>query len=83
MNYRFKPNKRAEEATLDEQMRKVIEEACEAYDANMKRESDARIAEELLDTIWACEGALRKLSQASVVVAEDRFMLKARERGDL
>lgn len=83
MKYMFKANKRSKEATIYQQIDKVVEEANEARDALNDMETDYRIAEELLDTIWACEGALRKLPKAVVDEAFDIVNEKAVVRGDV
>lgn len=83
MKYRFKPNKRAKEATIYQQMDKVVEEATEALSALHDMESDDRVSEELLDCIWACEGALRKIRKHIVEEAERRVVEKAEARGDV
>lgn len=51
------------------QVNKVREEAIEALEAILNGESDARIDEELLDCIHACETALRR-RPASTIAAE-------------
>lgn len=83
MKYLFKANKRSKEATIYQQIDKVIEEANEARDALNDMEPDNRVAEELLDTIWACEGALRKLSKRAVDDAFEIVKEKAVARGDV
>lgn len=83
MQYRFRKNRRAAEATMHQQLEKVVEEAHEAVISYNDMEGDARIAEELLDCIWACEGALRKLSKRAVDDACWIVDEKARKRGDV
>lgn len=83
MKYLFKSNKRSKEATIYRQIDKVIEEANEARDALNDMEPDHRVAEELLDTIWACEGALRKLPKRAVDDACEIVSEKAVARGDV
>lgn len=51
------------------QINKVREEAIEALEAVLNGEPDARIDEELLDCIHACETALRR-RKATTVAAE-------------
>lgn len=83
MKYLFKSNKRSKESTIYQQLDKVIEEANEARDALNDMEPDNRVAEELLDTIWACEGALRKLPKKDVYDAYEIVKEKAVARGDV
>lgn len=83
MKYTFKANKRAKHATIHQQIEKVVEEAEEARSAYYDIEPDFRVAEELLDCIWACEGALRKLPKKSVEDAFEIVLEKAKKRGDV
>jgi hypothetical protein len=80
--YRFPANKRAESAFMSDQLRKVREEAGEAYSAYVYEEGSSRIVEELWDTIQAVEGALRKFPLPDVIKGLAVVKIKSRHRGD-
>lgn len=80
--YMFPENLRAKESTLDKQLRKVMEEAGEAWFAHDKAEGDERIIEELWDVVQAAEGALRKFPKRSVLKGFAVVKLKGHRRGD-
>ena len=80
--YMFPENLRAKEATLDKQLRKVMEEAGEAWFAHDKGEGDDRIIEELWDVVQAAEGALRKFPKMGVLKGFAVVRLKGHRRGD-
>jgi hypothetical protein len=80
--YRFPENRRADAASMSDQLRKVREEACEAHCAYIYEEGSGRIIEELWDVIQAAEGALRKFPLPEVVKGLALVKIKSRHRGD-
>lgn len=80
--YRFPANRRAQEATLKEQLLKVCEEAREAWQAYADGEPEWRIIEELEDAHQAIEGAERKFKPQDILVGRARVRIKCRHRGD-
>lgn len=84
MEYRpiFPENMRAARLPLKAQVFKVIEEAEEVYRAIKDKESNARIIEETLDTIHACEGVLRKFRPQEIEEAIKLVYEKNKSRGD-
>lgn len=80
--YRFPANKRAKESTLNDQVAKVREEAVEVYRAYMDMD-DEQMIHEVMDTIYAAEGILRKYRKEQVEYAYECVIAKARERGDI
>lgn len=81
-SYVFPANRRAEEATLKEQLLKVHEEALEAWQAYVDGEPEWRIIEELEDAHQALEGAERKFKMRDILVGRARVRIKCRHRGD-
>lgn len=79
--YRFPANKRAEEATLPEQIKKLMEEVAEVSDAYLHK--DGTILEETWDVIYAAEGILRKFPTDEVERAKEYVRTKAVSRGDV
>jgi hypothetical protein len=80
--YRFPANGKAKEATLEQQARKVCEEAGEVLFAVRRAEGVDHLLEETLDTIHACEGILRRYPMRRVLVAHARVLVKCMLRGD-
>lgn len=80
--YRFPSNKRAESASLCDQIIKLHEETNEVSRAFLDDESDARIIEETWDVIQAAEGVLRKFPIHKVVFGFFLVLFKSRRRGD-
>lgn len=80
--YAFPANRRAQEATLEEQLLKLCEEAREAYQAYVDGEPEWRIIEELEDARQALEGAERKFKERDILVGRVRVRIKCRHRGD-
>ena len=80
--YRFPANKKAREATLEQQARKVCEEADEVLMAVERAEGIDHLLEECFDVIHAVEGILRRYSMRRVFVAHARVLVKCMIRGD-
>ena len=80
--FRFPANKRAKDATLNEQVAKVREEAVEVYRACMDWDDEA-ILIEAWDVIYAAEGVLRKYPKDMAERAFEAVKAKAKERGDI
>ena len=80
--YRFPSNKRAECASLCDQIIKLHEETNEVSRAFLDDESDARIIEETWDVIQTAEGILRKFPTWMVAIGFARVKLKSWHRGD-
>lgn len=80
--YRFPANGRAKACSLHEQLMRVTDEAAEAYVAEADGEGAERIIEELLDTIHAAEGALRKFKPQKVRDGYLQVVAKNNQRGD-
>lgn len=80
--YLFPANNRANAATLHDQLRKTEDEAIEALNAQQNNEGNMRVIEELLDTIHAAEGALRKFPEWQVHVCVALVKIKNFGRGD-
>ncbi len=78
----FPQNSRAKEATVAEQISKILEEAQEVVQAYEDDEDDARIVEETFDCIQACEGLLRKFSKRDVIIEFAKVKIKSMRRGD-
>ena len=81
-SYVFPANRRAEEATLEEQLLKLCEEAREALQAYAEGEPEWRIIEELQDLRQTLEGAERKFKPQDILVGRARVRIKCRHRGD-
>lgn len=80
--YSFPENRRAARETVSGQLCKLQEEAGEASAAYVDKEGAARVVEEVLDTIQAAEGVLRKFDQALVLACYSDVVEKCRSRGD-
>lgn len=80
--YHFPACIQAEQETIENQVRKVEEEADELWNeiARCPRD-DARILEETWDVIHACEGVLRKYAIHDVYNAMKAVEAKNQERG--
>lgn len=81
--YQFKANKRAAEATLGQQVEKLVEEAEEVVE-EYRREPFGTddLLVETWDVIFAAEGILRKFDKDQVQQARDRVVAKAKRRDD-
>lgn len=80
--YRFPANGKAGKATLEQQARKVCEEAGEVLFAVKRAEGVDRMLEETWDTIHACEGILRRYPITRVMKARAKVSIKCLLRGD-
>lgn len=81
--YQFKPNRRAAEATLGEQVAKLEEEVKEVSE-EFERDpfgGDALLVE-TWDVIFTAEGILRKFDKDQVQQARTAVVEKAKRRGD-
>ena len=82
--YQFKPNKRAAENSLADQVAKVAEESKEVSE---EFERDPFGGDALLvktwDVIFAAEGILRKFDKDQVQQARTAVVEKAKRRGDI
>lgn len=80
--YIFPENLRA--VTLNDlaQANKVLEEANEVYKAVLTAEGRKRVLEEVLDTIHACEGILRRYTQEEIQAMVIEVYEKNKKRGD-
>lgn len=81
--YQFKANKRATEATLGQQVEKLVEEVEEVVE-EFQREPFGTddLLVETWDVIFTAEGILRKFNKDQVQQARDRVVEKAKRRGD-
>ena len=66
---------------LRAQVNKVLEEAREALEAVLDGESDARVDEELLDCVHACETALRRRPASTIAAESAGVVIKNDARG--
>lgn len=80
--YNFCKNKRAERATLDEQIEKAAEELDEVRQALGERNKEDVLLE-LMDVAYCVEGCLRKFSDCEVNDALRKVRQKAIDRDDL
>lgn len=80
--YSFTANRRASEATVEEQAAKIMEEAEEVSKALHDGESPFIILEEVMDVIVAAEGMLRKFDRSVVFHAYHAELDKGVRRGD-
>lgn len=80
--YRFPANKRAKEATLGDQVKKLDEECREVTEAYMDMEDD-HLLDETWDVIYTAEGILRKFGKQQVEASFERVRDKSKARGDI
>lgn len=81
--YQFKPNRRAAETTLGEQVAKLEEEVKEVSEEFERDQfgGDALLVE-TWDVIFTAEGILRKFDKDQVQQARTAVVEKAKRRGD-
>lgn len=80
--YRFPPNRRAEDASLRQQISYMRGEVDEVMQAHLEDEGDARVIEETMDVIQCAEGILRRYSIWAVLAGCARVKIKCFWRGD-
>lgn len=78
----FPENKKAKSLSIEQQARKITEEANEVFLAAIDGESDERILEECFDVIQAVEGILRRYDRETINRVHDAVRDKCRARGD-